>query len=90
MGFDLVPFFPLTNYIEMRLIVCHTQYPQSGVMSAKNVVPLNLFYGFTHIFISLPFIQVIFTNPFGHSDAGAQKPTEIRMVVSSPGNLMCK
>ena len=65
MRFGLLTFSPIVGHVELGLMVCLMRYPRSRVQRGRNIVQRHLFLDCSHIFISLPFSTVTFTDYFG-------------------------
>jgi hypothetical protein len=81
MKFDHLSFSPIIGLVKLGLIMCLLWYPHSRVQSGRKIVCLHFFLDFSHVFIFLPLIPVMFTDYFGISDACRQILTVVKMVV---------
>ena len=65
MGFVPVSLLPVDWHVDLSVLVGRTRYSHTRVKSTKNMVRMHLFFGFSHVTFSLPFIPVICTKPLG-------------------------
>ena len=65
MGFDLISLYLLSYHFKLGLTVCITWYTHAQLQCDLSIVQMHLFIDWTLIFIYVPFILVICTDPHG-------------------------
>ena len=64
-GIQSCIFMPFSYHVKLGLLVCFTWYPNSQLQYGLNVVGNHLCIDHSHIFKCIPFISVIYPDPWG-------------------------